>query len=319
MLCNSAEFAPRGGRERLTALLFRSAVRLTLKPALSPKIPIPQQRWWLKRLTSMSRPGRRATIRADVVGGVSGEWVRAAPAAAKGAASAAILYLHGGAYCIGSPATHRAATARLARATGLPVFAADYRLAPEHPFPAAVDDAVSVYRALLAVGPVIVAGDSAGGGLAVATALAVRQSQIRPPAALVLFSPWVDLTTSLLTDEAAAHEAVLSPAWLRACARHYLAGGDPMAPLASPIYEDLRGLPRTLIQVGSDELLYGDAVRIHDALVSGGVAVRCEIVAAVWHGFHLHAGLLPAANAAIDRAGRFISGGIAPPVLGPGA
>ena len=128
------------------------------------------------------------------------------------------------------------------------------------------------------MGPVVVAGDSAGGGLALATALAARQLQLSPPAALILLSPWVDLTTSMLSDKAARHEAVLSRAWLAACARHYLAAGDPKAPLASPIYGDLHGLPPTLIQAGADELLHSDAVRVHDALTNAGVAVRCEIV-----------------------------------------
>jgi epsilon-lactone hydrolase len=109
----------------------------------------------------------------------------------------------------------------------------------------------------------------------------------------------------------------LSCAWLAACARHYLAGVDPKAPLASPIYGDLHGLPPTLIQVGADELLHSDAVRVHDALANAGVAVRCEMLAALWHGFHLHAAMLPAANAAIERVGRFISCSIAPPVLDP--
>ena len=157
------------------------------------------------------------------------------------------------------------------------------------------------------MGPVVVAGNSAGGGLALATALAARQLQLNPPAALILLSPWVDLTTSMLSDQAARHEAVLSCAWLAACARHYLAGVDPKAPLASPIYGDLHGLPPTLIQVGTDELLHSDAVRVHDALANAGVAVRCEMVAALWHGFHLHAAMQPAANAAIERVGRFIS------------
>ena len=226
---------------------------------------------------ALIRPRRRVEIQDHVLGGVKGEWVRSARPA-NAAQSAAILYLHGGGYCVGSPAMYRAVTARLARATGLPVFVADYRLAPEHPFPAAVDDAVAAYRALLEMGPVVVAGDSAGGGLALATALAARQLQLSPPAALILLSPWVDLTTSMLSDKAARHEAVLSRAWLAACARHYLAGGDPKAPLASPIYGDLHGLPPTLIQAGADELLHSDAVRVHDALTNAGVAVRCEIV-----------------------------------------
>jgi len=315
MPSNSAEFAPRGAREWLAAVFLRAVVRIAVKPVLSPKVPIPWQRWWLKRLTALVRPGHRVKIEEGVLGGVQGEWVRSARVSANTGQSAAILYLHGGGYCIGSPATHRAVATRLARATGLPVFVADYRLAPEHPFPAAIDDAVAAYRALLEMGPVVVAGDSAGGGLALATALAGRQLQLNPPAALILFSPWVDLTTSRLSDKAAEHDAVLSRAWLNCCARHYLSGGDPQAPLASPIYGDLHGLPPTLIQAAADELLHGDAVRIHDALLNAGVAVRCEIIAALWHGFHLHAGMLPAANAAIERASGFISRSIAPPVL----
>jgi acetyl esterase/lipase len=117
---------------------------------------------------------------AGTVGGVPGEWSRRTGAPAR---PGSILYLHGGAYCVGSPATHRALTSRLARVTGLPVFAADYRLAPEHPFPAALDDAIAAYRALRADGPVILMGDSAGGGLALATALALRDAGAPAPAA----------------------------------------------------------------------------------------------------------------------------------------
>jgi acetyl esterase/lipase len=310
MLCNSAEFSPRGVREKLTALLLRSIVRIAAKPALSPRIPIPWQRWWLHRLTQLVRPSHRVDIQSGICGGVRGEWVRATGAAANAGRSATILYLHGGGYCIGSPATHRPVTSRLALATMLPVFVADYRLAPEHPFPAAVDDAVAAYRSLLDAGPVVIAGDSAGGGLALATALVARQSQLVLPAALILFSPWIDLTLTALGDKA-RHDVVLSRAWFAACARHYLAGSDPKAPLASPIYGDPRGLPPTLIQLGSDELLHSDALRIHDALEGAGVTVRCEIVSGLWHGFHLHAKILPAAKAAIDRAGRFISDRVA--------
>jgi len=246
-------------------------------------------------------------VQLDTLGGVPGEWVLSRHSAANANASATILYLHGGAYCVGSPATHRAVTSRLAQAAGLRVFAADYRLAPEHPFPAAVEDAVAVYRTLADRGPVTIAGDSAGGGLALATALALRQRQLGPPAALVLFSPWVDLTLFAISAKAPKGEAILSAGWLNACARHYLAGQDATAPLASPIYGDLGGLPPTLIQAGTDELLHGQAVKTHDALLNAGIAVRCEIVPARWHVFQLHAGMLPSANAAIERAGYFIA------------
>ena len=130
-----------------------------------------------------------------------------------------ILYLHGGGYCVGSPRTHRALTSRLARAAGFPVFAAEYRLAPEHPFPAALDDTVAACRSLMQSGPVVIAGDSAGGGLALATALYLRQRDIGSAAALILFSPWADLTLSALTDKAARKEVMLSTAWLGDCAR----------------------------------------------------------------------------------------------------
>jgi acetyl esterase/lipase len=306
MLSGNAAFMPRSARERLAIFLVRSTLRTTLKPVLSPRVPIPWQRWWLTLLTRSNRPKDRVDIQGAALGGVTGEWVRPRQRKANGKSRGVILYLHGGAYCIGSPATHRRLTASLALATGLPIFVADYRLAPEHPFPAAVEDAVSAYRSLSAMGPVIIAGDSAGGGLSLATALALRQRQISLPVALLLFSPWIDLTLSALSHAAAKREPILSYAWLSACARYYLAGSDPAAPLASPIYGDLRGLPPILIQVGSDDLLHGDATRIRGALMSAGVTVRFETVPAHWHVFQLHAGMLAAADAAIQQAADFV-------------
>ena len=315
MLCDDAEFAPRGAREKLTAFLLRSALRIAVKPVLSPNVPLSSQRRWPNRLTRLIQPRRPINIQDGIVGGVKGEWVRSTPTAANGGQSGAILYLHGGAYCVGSPATYRAATARLARTTGLPVFAADYRLAPEHQFPAAVDDAVAAYRSM--VGEETsrycrrfcrrrACGGNGARGPGVANRRSVRAD---------FFSPWVDLTTSMLSDKLSKHEVVLSCAWLSACAGHYLSGHDATTPLASPVYGDLHGLPPTLIQVGAGELLHSDAVRIYDALMNAGVTVRCEVVAGLWHGFHLHAGTLPAVDTAIERVAHFISGSIAPPVL----
>jgi acetyl esterase/lipase len=310
MLFHSPEFTPATARERVAAPLLRAALRFAIRPVLSPHIPIPWQRRWLRVLTRSGRPSRRVDVEPGASGGVSGEWIRPRPPSASANSRAAILYLHGGGYCLGSPATHRAVTSRLARATGLLVFAADYRLAPEHPFPAAVEDAVAAYRSLIDNGPVIVAGESAGGGLSLATALVARERQIGQAAALVLFSPWVDLKPTALSPHKRA-DVMLSARWLDACARHYLAGHDAASPLASPIHADLRGLPPTLIQAGSEDILYGDAVRIHDALSDAGVPVVCEIVAKRWHAIQLHAGMLPSANAAIERASHFISRHIA--------
>ena len=156
-------------------------------------------------------------------------------------------------------------------------------------------------------GPVVIAGDSAGGGLALATALYLRQHAIGSAAALVLFSPWADLTLSAIADEAARKEVMLSAAWLGDCARRYLAGESAATPLGSPVFADLRGLPPTFIQSGADELLCGDSLRIRDALVAANVTVQCEIIPRYWHTFQLCAGILPAANAAIARAARFIA------------
>jgi acetyl esterase/lipase len=312
MLCNEAQFPPPGIRERLTAALLRGALRTFVKPVLSPKVPIVRQRRWLAQLARVIGPSRQTYFEAGAAGGVKGEWMRPrrlgdGAAAASADSRGRILYLHGGAYCVGAPLTHRALTSRLARATNLPVFVADYRLAPEHRFPSALDDAVAACRSLLQAGPVVIAGDSAGGGLALATALYLRRHEIGSAAALVLFSPWADLTLSAITDDPAEKEVMLSVAWLADCARHYLAGENASTPLASPIFADLRGLPPTLIQAGGDELLRSDAIRVKEALVSAGVTTQCEIVPGLWHTFQLHAGLLPAAKAAIQRAAGFIS------------
>jgi acetyl esterase/lipase len=308
MPCNESEFAPPRIRERLTAAILRAVLRTLVKPVLSPNVPIVRQRWWLEQLARLIGASRQTQLEAGVAGGVKGEWMR--PLRSGDAAPAdtptTILYLHGGGYCVGSPQTHRVVTSRLARATGLPVFVADYRLAPEHPFPCALDDAVSACRSLMQAGPVVIAGDSAGGGLALATALYLCRHQIGSAAALVLFSPWADLTLSAITDEA-REEVMLSAAWLADCARHYLAGESDSNPLASPIFAELGGLPPTFIQAGADELLRSDAVRVSDALVAARVTTQCEIVPGQWHTFQLHAELLPAANAAIERAADFIS------------
>lgn len=302
MLCSDAAFVPRTARERLAAPALRLVTRLVLKSTFSPQVPIERQR---RRLTSVTRAlpqVRRVAIEPGEAGGIPGEWLRPHAASAK----AAILYLHGGAYCIGSAATHRALASHLARAAGLPVFAADYRLAPEDPLPAAIDDAAAACRALGETGTVAIAGDSAGAGLAVATALSLRDQQATQPVALVLLSPWVDLTLALLSDKAAPDEVMLNTAWLGACAGHYLAGVGAADPRASPVFADLHGLPPTFIQASPGELLHSDTIRLHDALDKVGVEVRCEMVQGRWHEFQLHAGFLPSARMALERAAGFI-------------
>jgi acetyl esterase/lipase len=215
-----------------------------------------------------------------------------------------LLYLHGGAYCLGSPATHRALTARLAQASGLRVLSLDYRLAPEHPFPAALQDATAACLALQAQGPVVLAGDSAGGGLALATALTLRDLGHALPAAILLLAPWVDLTATAPVAMPAG-EVMLSLPWAQACATHYLSGDDADTGLASPLHQPLQGLPPTLIQVGTDDMLCTQAIALHHALEQAGVSSRCEVTAHRWHVFQMHADVLPSAQEAIARLAQF--------------
>jgi len=239
-------------------------------------------------------------------GGVPGEFVRARGVAP---GSGAILYLHGGAYCVGSHVTHRSLTSHLARRSVANVFVADYRLAPEHPCPAAVDDAIEAYRGLReqgwAPGQIAFVGDSAGGGLTLATVLKLRDLGEPLPAALALFSPWVDLGNPD-RGQPPPGEIMISLPWVQECARLYLAGRDARDALASPIQGDLRGLPPTLIQVGQDEILLQDSRRLGAALVAANVPVQLEEYPRRWHVFQVNAGVLADADRALESAAGFL-------------
>ncbi|MCU0763280.1 MAG: alpha/beta hydrolase fold domain-containing protein [Hydrogenophaga sp.] len=292
--------------ERATAGLLRATLRTLLKPMFSPRWSIGFQRRWLEGLSRIALVPRSVRITPAGVAGVPGEWRRHGDAPPVRAGH--VLYLHGGAYCVGSAATHRALTARLAQGTGLPVFAANYRLAPEHPFPAALDDALAVYRALRAQGPVVVGGDSAGGGLALSLTLALREAGEPLPDALLLLSPLADMEPEQMPEEPPG-EAMLSAPWAQDCVAHYR--GDPTRPpdprwwMGSPLKADLHGLPPVLIQAGTDEMLHDQALALHAALRAAGVNSRCEITPGRWHVFQLHGGALRSADDAIDRLCRF--------------
>lgn len=290
--------------EPLLAFLLRTTLRVLLKPAFHPRWPVPWQRRWLQALARVGRLPKGVTRRDIDLGGVRAErWAdeRAAPVRA-----GTVLYLHGGGYTVGSPRTHRPIAAWLARDSGLPVAVIDYRLAPEHPFPAALEDAVAAFDALASEGPVVVAGDSAGGGLALALALRLRDRGGVQPVALALLAPLVDLReTSPLP--AVRGEAMLSERWSRANARAYAAGRTD-DPLVSPLLADLRGLPPVLVQNGSDDLLAAQSVAIVAKLRDAGVEVRHDLVPDRWHVFQLQVGALPSAGAAVARVARFLVG-----------
>jgi len=224
------------------------------------------------------------------------------------ASSSAVLFLHGGAYMIGSPVSHRSITARLAALTRATVFVPDYRLAPEHPFPAALDDAIACYRALLAQGyspaQIAVAGDSAGGGLALSLCLRLRSEGLPQPCCLALVSPWADLTLTQLAP--VTDDALLHPAWLKQGAAAYLQEHSAQDPFASALYADLAGLPPTLLQAAAVEILRNDARRLAGALTAGGVAVEHREFADMWHDFQLYAGIVPEATQAVTDIARFI-------------
>jgi epsilon-lactone hydrolase len=221
-----------------------------------------------------------------------------------------VLYLHGGGYITGSPSLYRHFTWRIAAVTRARVLAIDYRLAPEHPAPAALDDAVAAYGWLLARGAdparTIIIGDSAGGGLTFATVLKLRDENISLPAAVVALSPWTDLAlTGPSLSLNARTDPMVNVEDARLFATSYLAGTDPRNPYASPLYGDLTGLPPALIHVGSDEILLDDAVRLADRLRAAGSHVELEIWPRMPHVWHLFAPILPEARQAIARIGAF--------------
>lgn len=224
--------------------------------------------------------------------------------------SAVVLYFHGGAYALGSAGDSVGLAADVARRVGVRAVSVDYRLAPEHPFPAAVDDAVAAYRALLADGTpsseVAFVGESAGGGLVVATLVALKEAGLPQPSSAVVFSPWADLTLSgdSLTGKADVDPA-LTAKGLQIRARDYLGETDPATPLASPVFADLTGLAPLLIQVGSHEILLDDAVRLAARAAAHDVAVELQVWPQVPHVFQGFAALLDDADAALTSAAAF--------------
>lgn len=252
------------------------------------------------------------TFEAATPGGAPAEW-----SLAPGADPAKVLiFFHGGGYCAGSIASHRGLVSRAGRAAGARGLAVGYRLAPENPFPAALEDARAAYEAVLSQGidpaRVAIGGDSAGGGLSLALMAGLRDEGRPLPARGWLVSPWVDLAMtgeSLMTK--AAVDPLISKAYLEELAGAYLAGADPADPRASPLHANLAGLPPLLIQVGSAETLLSDATRLAARAGAADVAVTLEVWPHMIHAWPLWAARLEAGRAALASAGAFIRAGLA--------
>lgn len=240
-------------------------------------------------------------------GGVPAEWTSTPGADG----NAAVLYVHGGGYVIGSLDSHRHLVAEIGRASNARALALDYRLAPEHPFPAPVDDALAAYRFLLdggiRPGRIAIAGDSAGGGLVVAAMLAIRGAGLPQPGCGWCISPWVDMqSTGASMRDNAPHDPTVQKAGILDFAGLYLAGADPRSPLASPIHGDLRGLPPLLIQVGGVETLLDDSLMLARAASLAGVYVDLQVWPEMVHVWHQWFTQLDAGRRAIAAGGAFV-------------
>lgn len=280
----------------------RAVTRSALAPLLDPRFPLVVRRPLID-LSGYTVPGPRGTRRArGSLGGVATELV-AAPGAT---GSHVVLFLHGGGYQVGSPTSHRGLIAHLSKTTGAYVFAPDYRLAPEHPFPAGPADVLTAYRALRDAGHgaqrIAVAGDSAGGGLAMTLLLQLRAAGEDLPGSVGLISPWLDLDNRSPTLVANRHtDALLNPDWLVSAADDYRAGAD--APELRPLEADLAGLPPLHVIAGTAEILLGDADALVERVETAGGPVTYERVPQMWHDFVLYTGMFRPADEAITKLG----------------
>lgn len=297
----------------LRKLMVRSALRTLIKPMAQTYVPLSVQRTLLDNAGFTMKKPRGLTVATLALAGIPAR--KLTPENADG--SRHVLYLHGGAYVEGSPKSHTALAAQVAQAAGATTWLIDYRLAPEHPYPAAVEDALAAYRALLDAGVaasrLAIAGDSAGGGLALAVTLAIRDASLPLPAALALLSPWTDLTLSgaSMLDKLEV-EPMLSVTWLDWAAGLYCgseqAGPSTLRtdPGVSPLFADFTGFPPMIIHVGSDEVLLDDATFLGKRAAHAGVEVSLKVYDGLWHVFQAQAGLIAEADASLREIGEFL-------------
>jgi acetyl esterase/lipase len=284
------------------------AIRLLLnvrKRFIDWEAPVERFRAMMERSEPHFRPPKDVAVEPVHMDGIPGEWLIPPDASPR----SVILYLHGGGWTLGWGNVHRRMVAHLCRAAASRALVVDYRLAPEHPFPAALEDCLAGYRWLLkhgtAPGDIVIAGDSAGGNLTLATLLSLRDAGEPLPAAAVCIGPMTDLLgsgESFRTN----NDATVTAEFALMMARHYAGTNDPRSPLVSPYYGDLHGLPPLLIDVGGDEILLSDATRFAEKARAAGVDVRLVVWPGMWHVWHGLAPWLPEARQAIEAIGGFI-------------
>jgi acetyl esterase/lipase len=285
--------------------LLRRGLRVWFRGLIRPPVPIALQRAVLRGLTFFLPQARGVSLERSMLAGLPCEWHRPAEAAA-----GVMLYLHGGGFVLGGANTHRALVSHLAQQVRMVVVAIDYRRSPEHPFPAARDDALLAYQALLDDGhspnQIVIAGDSAGGNLSLITGLRLRGVGLPQPAAYVCFSPVTDFTGTQLHAPLVG-DPLIHPAWLAQALALYVPDGLARDdPALSPVFADCRGLAPILIQVGEDEVLLNDSLRMAQQAQAAGVDVVLQRYPDLWHVFQAQAGVLRAADRALADVAAFV-------------
>jgi epsilon-lactone hydrolase len=295
---------------RVPPAVVRLGMRQLGRRCLDPALPWPVQRARLEQFGRTLLLPRGTTVAEQEIGGVPAEVVSAPAPDQTPGPSPTVIHFHGGGYCLGTARTARSWAAHLSAQTGCRVVLPEYRLAPEHPHPAALEDGRAVVKALSGQaepGPVVVSGDSAGGGLALALILSLRDEGQELPAGCILLSPWLDLGRDRrAVPDLVRRDALLNPGWLDACARAYADPSRWADHSVSPLRAAHAGLPPLLIQAATDELLAPDAELLAASASAAGVDVTYTRWPRMWHDFALQPGLLTAADSALAQAAWFV-------------
>jgi acetyl esterase/lipase len=295
---------------RFLVHLIKGSLRLTFKLPSRLPLPVTAMRSGMDKSSGILPVRKDVQVKRVDLGGVPAE--RISPAASAGhKTDSIILHLHGGAFMAGSVETHRALAGELAVRSGAAVYVPSYRLAPEHPWPAAPDDALTAWHALIKLGyapeNIVVGGDSAGATLAISLAIRLRDVEQPLPAALYLLSPYVDSSLSGASIRTCKHrDPMLTVSMLKRGSDGYRGDLPADDPRISPLFADLHGLPPVLIQVGTEEILLDDALRLEDRFRAAGVAVDCQTYPGMWHDFQLFSRFIEEADVALDRLVRFL-------------